>query len=303
MSATAPHARKQFELATLVGDVVDELSQTVSDLELAPPAPQRAPGRPPEPPPAHAPPPAPTPAPDPAPPPPAPDPPPQKDPDAARFLLAPAGALYVSGWPDRWARNAAPKTANRHRRRARRALRRITKLGVATVLILAVTAAGLVGAALVTGHGLETVVTGSMQPQIPVGSLVVTDHISAAALAAGDVIAFPQPCSNARIIVVHRVVDDSIDSTGNVAVRTKGDANPGEDRWPGSCSTLDSNGALVTPPDARVDRVVYVVPAAGTVFDAARRYALIALVGLGILLIAWRAFREVRHSRTASTPA
>lgn len=172
----------------------------------------------------------------------------------------------------------------------------IFNLTCAAVLAFTLAAAGLIGAALITGHHLETVVTGSMQPVIPIGAMVMTERVPAAQLRTGDIIAFPQPCTASRIIV-HRIVHDELDASGQVAVRTKGDANPGPDQWPGSCSSLTSTGLIVSAAQAKVDRVVYVLAAVGSWLDVGRRYALLALIGIGGLVIVEIGLREIRRFR------
>ena len=62
------------------------------------------------------------------------------------------------------------------------------------------------------------VISGSMEPEIPVGSLVYVKSVAFNELSEQDVIAFEAGAS----IVTHRIV--SIDS-GNQLITTKGDAN------------------------------------------------------------------------------
>ena len=69
------------------------------------------------------------------------------------------------------------------------------------------------------------VISGSMEPEIPVGSLVYVKSVAFNELSEQDVIAFEAGAS----IVTHRIV--SIDS-GNQLITTKGDANNAEDFMP-----------------------------------------------------------------------
>jgi signal peptidase I len=91
---------------------------------------------------------------------------------------------------------------------------------------------GSVGIAIAQRTGtaqLLTVVSGSMQPALPLGSLVVVVPRDADAVRVGDVITFSPPGYDTRT-VTHRVVD--VEGTGNdVTVRTRGDANPIADPW------------------------------------------------------------------------
>ena len=72
-----------------------------------------------------------------------------------------------------------------------------------------------------------TVLTGSMEPSIPVGSLIYAKYTEPQTLAEGDVIVFND--SNASIPVTHRVVENDT-QTGQII--TKGDANAQEDFAP-----------------------------------------------------------------------
>ena len=72
------------------------------------------------------------------------------------------------------------------------------------------------------GYTAYSVVSGSMAPEIPVGSLVFVRGVEPEELQPGDVIAF----SDRRGVVVHRVVENLRDER---SVRTKGDANNLED--------------------------------------------------------------------------
>jgi signal peptidase len=91
---------------------------------------------------------------------------------------------------------------------------------------------GSVGVAVTQRTGaaqLLTVVSGSMQPTLPLGALVLVVPRDADAVQVGDVITFSPPGDNART-VTHRVVD--VQGRGDaVQVHTRGDANPVADPW------------------------------------------------------------------------
>jgi signal peptidase I len=98
-------------------------------------------------------------------------------------------------------------------------------IGVATVLV------GLfVLAPMLTGGAALTVLTGSMEPTIPAGSVVLVEPREPAEVEIGDVITF-QPAPNATF-VTHRVVDARFDASGRRVLTTRGDANPTPDREP-----------------------------------------------------------------------
>ena len=72
------------------------------------------------------------------------------------------------------------------------------------------------------GYEVYNVVSGSMEPSIPMGSMIVVDHTDAAEVASGDVIAF----RSGNSVVTHRVTQNRRLERRFV---TKGDANHGED--------------------------------------------------------------------------
>ena len=72
------------------------------------------------------------------------------------------------------------------------------------------------------GYGIYNIVSGSMEPEIPVGSAVYVRPAEPADIEEGDVIAFLKGDS----VVVHRAVENLLVEG---EIRTKGDANEGED--------------------------------------------------------------------------
>ncbi len=76
------------------------------------------------------------------------------------------------------------------------------------------------------GFIMFRVVTGSMEPTIPVGTLLISRQVDIGAVAANDIICFHT--ENAQIygsVVTHRVVDILTGADGSVLLKTKGDAN------------------------------------------------------------------------------
>lgn len=74
------------------------------------------------------------------------------------------------------------------------------------------------------GYGIYNVETGSMAPELPVGSIVYVKETDPADVAEGDIIAF----ENMGAVVTHRVVKNRLVEGEFV---TKGDANEEEDPW------------------------------------------------------------------------
>ncbi|MCZ4499745.1 MAG: signal peptidase [Marmoricola sp.] len=105
---------------------------------------------------------------------------------------------------------------------------------IATVVAVAVTvaiSAVLVVAVLVprlAGATPYVILTGSMRPQMPPGTLVVTRPVAASDVGVGEVITY-QLVSGKPTVVTHRVVAQGISAVGEQVFRTRGDANTATD--------------------------------------------------------------------------
>lgn len=75
------------------------------------------------------------------------------------------------------------------------------------------------------------VLTGSMEPVINSGDLIICKQIDSDQVKVGDIIAFFDPDSTNSAVLTHRVTE-IIDDNGTLSFRTKGDANNAEDRTP-----------------------------------------------------------------------
>ena len=93
------------------------------------------------------------------------------------------------------------------------------------------------------GYDAYVVVSGSMEPNIPIGSLVYSHKEDPASLQAGDVIVFVNPARSTTPIT-HRVVSNDI-ATGTVI--TKGDANESEDINPATYDNILGKVAVHVP--------------------------------------------------------
>ena len=100
------------------------------------------------------------------------------------------------------------------------------------------------------GYSLYTVISGSMEPGIPVGSLVFVADADPALIEEGDVIAFYGAVDSAAV-VTHRVVGNS-PAMGEFI--TKGDANEERDVNPVSY-------------DEFIGKVEHVIPGAGGIAE------------------------------------
>jgi signal peptidase I len=95
---------------------------------------------------------------------------------------------------------------------------------------LAVLSALAYGALVVGGYRPVVVYSGSMEPELGVGSVALVKSVPSASIGVGDVITFADPYQPSRL-VTHRVVETVERPEGGLAYRTKGDANAHRDPW------------------------------------------------------------------------
>jgi signal peptidase len=107
-------------------------------------------------------------------------------------------------------------------------LRKIVKEVVSVVIVVALLAPAIIYVApfLVGGSFSSVVMGGSMEPTIPVGSIVVVKKVNLEDVEVGDIIAFRTGESK----TLHRVID-KVAEGGSFYFRTKGDANEDPDPW------------------------------------------------------------------------
>lgn len=139
----------------------------------------------------------------------------------------------------------------------------------ALLVVLGALTAVVVVPRLVGGTSL-TVLSGSMSPSIPKGSLVVIKPVDPATLVVGDVITWQVRPGEATYIT-HRIV--AVNDTTPLTFVTKGDANGAPDLTP-------------VPAGAVRGRVIFDVPRLGTMADTANsRTGAMVLVGFGVAAI------------------
>lgn len=80
------------------------------------------------------------------------------------------------------------------------------------------------------GYHTATMLTGSMEPGISPGDVVVTVPKPTAQVEVGDVITYNIPIEDHRV-ETHRVTEVIHRADGTIAITTKGDANPANDPW------------------------------------------------------------------------
>jgi signal peptidase len=159
-------------------------------------------------------------------------------------------------------------------------------LGIAAVLAAAVVVPRVGGA---TPY---TVLTGSMTPTYPPGSLVVVRPVDPESILTGDAITY-QLESGKPAVVTHRVVSQGFDGKGEVVFRTKGDAN--EDPDPNAVQAVQVKG-----------EVWYSVPYLGYVnnlLTGHQRQLGVYAAAAGLLGYALLSFIGAARDRRRTTPA
>ncbi len=170
--------------------------------------------------------------------------------------------------------------------------------GVSWALLILVSALAVVVVVVpaITGSHPYTVLTGSMEPRYPPGTLVVVRDVEPADVAIGDVITF-QLRSGEPQVVTHRVIAVQIGVDGERSFVTQGDANNTPDVDPVREVQI-------------VGRLWYSVPYIGwinnVVTGSVRAWAILiaagGLVAYGIVLFV-QAARERRRASSATARA
>lgn len=135
------------------------------------------------------------------------------------------------------------------------------------------------------------VLTGSMEPALPVGSVAFVEKSGASEVENGDIITFARPEQARRVLVTHRVIE-VVEGENGTSFRTQGDANNTADDW-------------LVPETLVMGEVRTVVPYVGYVTDKVRgRNAFLALMVIpGALIIGGeigKIRRELRRMRAAA---
>jgi signal peptidase I len=139
------------------------------------------------------------------------------------------------------------------------------------------------------------VLTGSMEPALPIGSIAfVEKDRSAETVQPGDILTFYRPDVPQRVLVTHRVVE-VVRERGALGFRTKGDANSENDDW-------------VVPAPNVVGTVSRVIPYMGHVTDHVRgRNGFLLLMGIpgGLIIISElnKIRREIKVLRQEKSPS
>lgn len=176
---------------------------------------------------------------------------------------------------------AAPDPAPRRRG----PVARVVSVVVGVVMVALVVLAGaVVVVPRVLGATPLTVLSGSMEPALSPGDVVVVRPVDPDELRTGDVVTV-QPVSGDPTLVTHRVVQVDRDGTDVTGLVTRGDAN----------------GAADAPlvPDQLMGRVAYSVPLVGHAANVS--WGPTAVTVLAVALLVYAAVALVRPGRGRPT--
>jgi len=164
---------------------------------------------------------------------------------------------------------------------------------IASLLVNVAVALALVGVILffllprLLNWDLQVVLSGSMEPALPVGSVAFVRPVDSEAVAVGDIITYhPQASPD---FVTHRVVE-VVREGGSLSFVTKGDANDEPDNY-------------IVPADNVVGTVRWAIPYLGYLAERLRTpQAFLLLVAVpGALIIAgevWNIVRALRRGKS-----
>jgi signal peptidase len=107
---------------------------------------------------------------------------------------------------------------------------RAARTAVVAFLLVVVALGAALAISRLMGYRTLTVQSGSMTGTADVGSVVVARSIAAADVRVGDVIVIQRERQGAAPApVLHRVIERRVDTSGQIVIRTQGDANPAPD--------------------------------------------------------------------------
>lgn len=108
-------------------------------------------------------------------------------------------------------------------------LARLASVLAWALVVMSCAILGALGFGRALGYNALTVVSGSMEPRIHVGDVVVNETVAPLRARVGDVVSFRDPRRQSKL-VTHRVRRIRVDGE-RVFFVTKGDANSGTERW------------------------------------------------------------------------
>ncbi|MEU0438100.1 signal peptidase I [Streptomyces sp. NPDC006290] len=163
-------------------------------------------------------------------------------------------------------------------------------------LVVLLLAAGFTVAAIAVKSGnwqASSVLSGSMEPKLPTGSIVIAQREPVKTLKVGDVVIFHRPDEPERQ-VVHRIVKMTPSKEGPI-LETKGDANESEDPWR---VRPEGHTAWIVRHD--VPYVGYVATSIHTEtgFKVLLGAAAVLILG-GVVVLLWRPKKRVSETTTS----
>jgi signal peptidase len=170
-------------------------------------------------------------------------------------------------------------------------VRYVQAMVMVVALLLALAVAAIIVLPRAAGWTTLVVLSGSMEPAMPVGGLAFVEPGDADEIEAGDVVTYPRP-DKPETLVSHRVVAVS-DQLGELTLWTKGDANESNDAW-------------AVPADQAVGRVRFTLPYLGHVsqrMQTPRGYLSVLAIpaALVILVESVNIIRTLRGGRERGT--
>lgn len=177
--------------------------------------------------------------------------------------------------------NTAHPSENPARRRATPLRIALRALGwVAFTVVMVVLAVAIVIPRLLGAVPLA-VLTSSMEPSLPPGTLVVSQPVDPGTLGVGDVVTF-QPISDDPLLITHRIVGVGHQADGDIVFTTRGDNNG-----------LDDEPIVG---DQVMGEVIYSVPLVGyatSLLGGTERGWIVGAIGG--LLVAYAVFTIIRE--------
>jgi signal peptidase len=151
-----------------------------------------------------------------------------------------------------------------------------------TFMILVMIAAVLTFLAPRFGWGVDAVYSGSMEPELKVGGVVITRPVKVEEIKAGDIITFYSPVSEE--LISHRVI--AVEQGSSLHFRAKGDAN-------------ENGDPFIVPSQNVVGEVCFHLPYLGytTQFVKSRLGLLLTLCLPGLIIVVM----EMRNIRRVLT--
>lgn len=177
-----------------------------------------------------------------------------------------------------------PRTNNSLYESRRKISQQWSRIAMSIVAVVAIFATVLVGLRI-AGFRTFTVMSGSMEPELPVGSLIYIRPVNYYDLKVGDVISFVANKENT--VVTHRIVEIEVDENDDSVWRfkTKGDANAAADAQMVHCKNVLGTPIMTIP---QIGYIAYYLQKPPGIY--------IALI-VAVLLLAWTFLPETLEGR------